>query len=80
MHGKDFAEVGLPRLELEVPYLYGVLQAELVAVNLGEGGEEIGAAEQHLALVADASANEEVFGDIHQVVVGDDGGVLLRAV
>ena len=55
------------------------LEAELVALNLGEGGEEVASAEKHLAFVADACAHEEILGDIHKVIVGDDGD-MLRAV
>ena len=79
VHGEDFAKIGFPALKFKIPNLYGVLEAELVALNLGEGGEEVASAEKHLAFVADACAHEEILGDIHKVIVGDDGD-MLRAV
>ncbi len=68
---EDLAEIGIPALELQIPHLYGIFQSELLALYLGERGEHVGAAEKNLALVADACSREKVFGDVHQIIIGN---------
>ena len=74
---EHLAEVCVPALELEVPDLDTLLEAELLALDLGEGREHIAAAEEYLALVANTGADEEVLGDIDKVILGDDRALSL---
>ena len=75
MHDHDLTEVGDPRLELEIPRLYRLLQAELVALDLRERCEHFATAEEDLALVPDTRTYEEVLGDIYQLLIGDVGAL-----
>ena len=77
MDGQHLAEVGIPAFELQVPHFHRLLQAELLALDFREGGEHVRAAEQNLALVTDARAYEQVFRDVNQIVIRNDGTLLV---
>ena len=75
--GQHLAEVGVPALEFQVPYFHRVFQAEFLALDFRESGQHVRTTEQNLTFVADTRANEQVFGDVHKVIISDDGAVLV---